>query len=325
MGGWGHAERGRPVGTAVARVLAATCGLALALSPGRGHAWRVFLTSRGSEVHWDGAAHPYVLQPGWPIAGGDAAVAEAMSSALAPWAETGCGVPLLRFGGIDAEAQLDDADLRGSVVWIDSASSWNARFGATELARTLVAFRVGSGAILDTDVAVNLGGHAFTVSDACPAGLDRYDLTSVLTHELGHALGLDHSDLPDATMFPKTEEGHCALRTLAEDDLAGLCHLYPPPSEAGPEPGPELPPEPATAEGAREGDDAWEGDGAGEDVEVPDALAEAADLPEAVERPPVETSLGCGGAAPLPGACLALFAGAVLRWLARRDRQDGAT
>jgi hypothetical protein len=57
------------------------------------------------------------------------------------------------------------------------------------------------------------------------------DLESVLTHELGHVLGLHHSEDPLATMAP-TYKGDGGQRSLAVDDKLGLCTLYPRPNPA---------------------------------------------------------------------------------------------
>lgn len=59
-----------------------------------------------------------------------------------------------------------------------------------------------------------------------------YDLFTVLLHEVGHALGLGHSDVPGAVMAPTYEGGK---RDLTEDDIEGIQTLYgmPVPEPAG--------------------------------------------------------------------------------------------
>jgi hypothetical protein len=48
-----------------------------------------------------------------------------------------------------------------------------------------------------------------------------------LTHEIGHALGADHSGVLEATMFQATGMQQSHLRTLAPDDIAWASMMYP--------------------------------------------------------------------------------------------------
>jgi hypothetical protein len=68
------------------------------------------------------------------------------------------------------------------------------------------------------------------------------DLETVAAHEIGHTLGLDHSDDPNALMYPSYEGPH---RALGADDIAGIQDLYglasnPPPAPVVP--GDQAPP-----------------------------------------------------------------------------------
>lgn len=54
-----------------------------------------------------------------------------------------------------------------------------------------------------------------------PAGT--IDLVTVAAHEFGHSLGLAHSQVPEALMFPTYAGPH---RALAADDVAGIRALY---------------------------------------------------------------------------------------------------
>ena len=51
-----------------------------------------------------------------------------------------------------------------------------------------------------------------------------YDLQTVILHENGHVLGLDHSNDTGAVMYPSYQQADC---TLGQDDINGIRALYP--------------------------------------------------------------------------------------------------
>jgi hypothetical protein len=65
---------------------------------------------------------------------------------------------------------------------------------------------------------------------------DDVDLLTVAAHEIGHTLGLDHSDDPNALMYPSYEGPH---RSLGADDIAGIQDLYG--LASNPPPAPDVP------------------------------------------------------------------------------------
>ena len=79
--------------------------------------------------------------------------------------------------------------------------------------------------MLDSDIVFWDGAYTFFTGDAgCSGGLYIEDIAA---HELGHALGLNHSEVGDATMYPSVSWCSLALRSLAADDIAGAKALYP--------------------------------------------------------------------------------------------------
>lgn len=74
------------------------------------------------------------------------------------------------------------------------------------------------GQILDSDILFNPNKDFSTGSGS------GQDLQTVATHEIGHQLGLDHSGVVRAVMFPFAPD---LLTTLAWDDVAGLSVAYP--------------------------------------------------------------------------------------------------
>ena len=63
----------------------------------------------------------------------------------------------------------------------------------------------------------------------------QFDIEGVACHEFGHALGMDHSGVPGATMYPSVSAGDTALRSLHADDMAGYQSIYGSGSPATPE------------------------------------------------------------------------------------------
>lgn len=57
-----------------------------------------------------------------------------------------------------------------------------------------------------------------------PTG-SQYDVQTIFTHELGHALGLGHSASSSAVMKPTFSE-HEKLRTISSDDISGITSIY---------------------------------------------------------------------------------------------------
>ena len=58
------------------------------------------------------------------------------------------------------------------------------------------------------------------------AAPDRFDVETVALHEIGHILGLQHTDVNGAVMFPSVS-ANFTLRVLQVDDLQGIQTLYP--------------------------------------------------------------------------------------------------
>src|SRR5438552_15215901 len=96
--------------------------------------------------------------------------------------------------------------------------------GSSVIAATFSFFRSDSGAIV-TDEADIIFNPAFQYSTSGEE--NKFDIQSVLTHEIGHVLGLDHSALVSSVMVPFAAVSQLDQRTLAYDDIAGAVEMYP--------------------------------------------------------------------------------------------------
>jgi hypothetical protein len=100
-------------------------------------------------------------------------------------------------------------------------------FAKEQLAVTVSTYDL-DGHMIGADILIN-GESAYAL---LPDGDDQpdmpeHDLAAVLTHEMGHVLGLDESpDDRSATMWPYIRGGEVHQRTLTEDDEQGVVEAY---------------------------------------------------------------------------------------------------
>jgi len=110
------------------------------------------------------------------------------------------------------------------LIWFDETDASGLFPGNSgTVAITPLIFSIPSGQILDADILFNGNDHPFTTSGVG----GRFDVQDVVTHELGHLLGLDHSGWGGATMFPFVSPAVIAQRSLSLDDENGMRDAYP--------------------------------------------------------------------------------------------------
>lgn len=86
-----------------------------------------------------------------------------------------------------------------------------------------------TGQTLDADLVANDRDFWWSTSAAlepAPAGQSSVDLQAVITHEFGHAFGLDHTSVTGCTMIPFIQN-NTSQRSLELDDQVGNATIYP--------------------------------------------------------------------------------------------------
>jgi hypothetical protein len=192
--------------------------------------------------------HPGDLPPGVTIAPG--LIGAAARAAAAAWSRPGVACTAFE---LRVTEETPGPPLQ---PWNDGINNlifprvWT--YEPATLAITTVFARQDSGTILDADVEVNTSRAMWGDRVAGAAALKVVDLQNTLTHEFGHLLGLDHNcsfpgnlpaiddkgapvpdcahalpPLPEATMYPAGPTDDVERRTLAADDVAGVCGVYP--------------------------------------------------------------------------------------------------
>jgi hypothetical protein len=114
-----------------------------------------------------------------------------------------------------------------SLITIANTPENIALFGHRDETGKTRVFFTDSGLLTEADIVLN-PNQPFSTDGT----VGSYDFQSAVTHEIGHALGLDHTSLIGATMQPRQGRnglyGQPALfmRTLSEDDRSGIRALY---------------------------------------------------------------------------------------------------
>jgi hypothetical protein len=183
----------------------------------------------------DGSADGKVLAS---VGHGYAAIAPLVDQAFAQWTSTACvgggnvSISAQNLGPVQCDMVQYNPDQGNQHVIIlrlkwpyDTPGSPSGAISANTLGLTTVTFDADSGEIFDADTEIN-ANVPLSTSDTVPPG--SFDLASIITHEMGHFLGLAHSNSTDATMYARYSPGSISMRTLTSDDQAGLCAIYPP-------------------------------------------------------------------------------------------------
>ncbi|MDP7038114.1 MAG: matrixin family metalloprotease [Myxococcota bacterium] len=144
-----------------------------------------------------------------------------INDSFAEWGVPGCSSFSFEQ---DANTNDDPMDWQNSRAVGYYEDSWPSYMGQYTLAVTMPSWDYNCD-LNDADLVVNGYHHEWTENGWGS------DLQSVMTHEVGHFIGLDHSNHYDSTMTA-TYGGGTSDRTLSCDDTEAACALYPSQSQS---------------------------------------------------------------------------------------------
>ena len=158
---------------------------------------------------------------GSAIISSDSSPVAAIQAALDTW--SGVASSEVQFLELEATSDADPSSNGTNLVTFADTNRVRAVVGGA-VGITLLFFD-GDGALTDTDIIFNP-----TLPYSTTLRPDTFDIQATMTHELGHALGMDHSGVASASMFAVAARQSNTLAMLSADDIAFVTTVYPRPA-----------------------------------------------------------------------------------------------
>lgn len=157
----------------------------------------------------------------------DSDVVGALNAAMGAWN----GIPnsSAHFAPLQSTAATSSTAGNNVVIFLDTPAIRSA-LGPSTVAQTSISYLVGGSGDGSIAWSFTYMNPVFTFSTTGAA--NTVDLQSVLTHELGHALGSNHTGGIGSTMFQNENPASAAWRYLSPDDIAFASGVYPSASAA---------------------------------------------------------------------------------------------
>lgn len=226
----------------LAGLIVLTVGSVLASTPAHAFVCTV-IPGGGPSVFWEGRSIGFTIHEACSADVDNSVCLEAVRASYRTWTDVDCSdFQFVDMGTTEnARAGYDwrRPDSNHNVLVFREGKdgpvdTWPHAAGA--LAITTLTFNSRTGRVLDADIEMNgvpNGSREFHFA-VCPdqGGCTQIDIQNTVTHEVGHIVGLDHpvAGTPGAsetTMFNSAPPGEIKKRSLSQDDMDGVCSIYP--------------------------------------------------------------------------------------------------
>src|SRR5688500_3778095 len=136
-------------------------------------------------------------------------------------------VSAIRTWGMINSSSTSSPAVRGSAPATIMLNSNGGLCSGNCLAATLTGYYIsqsGDDRIYDADVYTNTSIQFYSSGESgCSA---EYDINGIMVHEVGHVIGIGHSSVGGATMYPSVSACNTGPRSLEADDRAARDNLY---------------------------------------------------------------------------------------------------
>jgi hypothetical protein len=206
------------------RFLQFTLALSMFLLAYRTNSYELRSTEYGKLVRWHNHSINIVMDSSVALLGPAQEVEKAIQDAFDEWVDN-TSLPIdfhLTHGNCGRAGYDMEGENFNCIMASGSEEFWqihNKDAGAT----ALVTYSADKGKIIDGDIIFNTLDWKWTANGTHNETLS---IRTVTSHEIGHFLGLAHTDITDATMFPKMRIGESKKDSLHYDDIDAIDQLY---------------------------------------------------------------------------------------------------
>ena len=170
---------------------------------------------------WPTLPVPYEINQSSSRELGAQATVNVIQASYLSWTSPSCSAYRVQYRGTTSNTWTS-GDGVNTHIWIYSSNQRPPELGGRETIGVTLSLYRGDD-LVDGDIIYNGIDHQWTTR-ATSAG--EVDAQSIITHEVGHQLGLGHSTISAATMYASYGGGE-GPRSLHPDDVEAVCTLYP--------------------------------------------------------------------------------------------------